>query len=204
MLNLGPVFRTGFIDSGTRACDTNVQDEHVLATLWLLVRRTVQDYGEDNCSHMAAAISYYVLFSIIPLTIFTVSIFGLVVRDEELQQDLAQEIVDFMSVEEGVPLLTPDEDAVTLEYGAAAVDEVQLAIDGLSDTELEDLAADLDAGRTITLAGRGLGPDDVTVRADNLVTDTLDGVANVSGPLAIVGLVGMAWAAAARKWPRFL
>ena len=53
-----------------------------MKTLWLLIRRTAQEYGADNCSHMAAAISYYVLFSIIPLTIFLVSIFGLVVRDD--------------------------------------------------------------------------------------------------------------------------
>ena len=40
--------------------------------LWLLVKRTFQKYGRDNCSQMAAAISYYVLFSIIPLTIVLV------------------------------------------------------------------------------------------------------------------------------------
>jgi len=165
--------------------------------LWLLVKRTAQEYGDDNCSHMAAAISYYFLFSIIPLTIFTVSIFGLIVRDDDLQQDLAEEIVDFMSVEEGVPLLTPDEEAIAQAYGQPAVEEVQLAIDGLSDVEFEEFAAELDAGRTITLAGRALGPDELSVRADNLVTETLDGVADVSGALAIVSLAGMAWAAAA-------
>jgi membrane protein len=169
----------------------------VFAKLWLLIQRTAQEYGDDNCSHMAAAISYYFLFSIIPLTIFTVSIFGLIVRDEDLQQDLAEEIVAFMSVEEGVPLLTPDDEAIVLVYGQPAVGEVQLAIVGLTDEELEELAAELDAGQTITIAGFALGPDEVTVRADNLVTETLDGVAEVSGALAIISLAGMAWAAAA-------
>ena len=167
------------------------------ATLWLLIKRTVQEYGDDNCSHMAAAISYYVLFSIIPLAIFTVSIFGLVVRDDDLQQDIAQEIVDFMNVEEGVPLLQPDEEAIARVYGQPAVEEVQLAIDDLSKSELEQLAAELEAGRTITLAGLALGEDELSVRADNIVTETLEGVADVSGPLAIVGLVGMAWAGSA-------
>ena len=146
---------------------------------------------------MAAAISYSVLFSIIPLTIFTVSIFGLIVRDDDLQQDIAQEIVDFMNVEEGVPLLQPDEEAIARVYGQSAVEEVQLAIDDLSKSELEQLAAELEAGRTITLAGLALGEDELSVRADNIVTETLEGVADVSGPLAIVGLVGMAWAGSA-------
>ena len=163
----------------------------------MLIKRTVQEYGDDNCSHMAAAISYYALFSIIPLTIFTVSIFGLVVRDDDLQQDIAQEIVDFMSVEKGVPLLEPNEDAIAQAYGQPAVAEIQLAIDDLNVAELEQLAAELEAERTVRLAGRELGSGDLSVRADNIVTDTLEGVADVSGALAIVGLVGMAWAASA-------
>ena len=163
----------------------------------MLIKRTVQEFGDDNCSHMAAAISYYALFSIIPLTIFTVSIFGLVVRDDDLQQDIAQEIVDFMSVEKGVPLLEPNEDAIAQAYGQPAVAEIQLAIDDLNVAELEQLAAELEAERTVTLAGRELGSGDLSVRADNIVTDTLEGVADVSGALAIVGLVGMAWAASA-------
>ena len=170
----------------------------MLARLWLLTKRTVQEYGDDNCSHMAAAISYYVLFSIIPLAIFTVSIFGLVVRDDDLQQDIAQEIVDFMNVEEGVPLLKLNEDAITERYGPGAVGEVQAAIDdGLLDAELAELAARLEAEETITIADRELTLNEIDVRADNVVTDTLEGVADVSGALAIVGLVGMAWAASA-------
>ena len=169
----------------------------MLATIWLLIKRTVQEYGDDNCSHMAAAISYYALFSIIPLAIFTISIFGLVVRDDDLQQDIAEEIVEFMSVEKGVPLLQPNEEAITQAFGQPAVEEVQLAIADLNPSELEQLSAELEAGRTITLAGRALGSDELSVRADNIVTDTLEGVADVSGALAIVGLVGMAWAASA-------
>ena len=90
----------------------------LLKTAILLSRRSVEEFFDDNCTQMAAAISYYFLFSIIPLTIFTVSIFGLIVRDEDLQQDLAEEIVNFMSVEEGVPLLTADEEAIDRNYAA--------------------------------------------------------------------------------------
>ncbi|MCH7697320.1 MAG: YihY/virulence factor BrkB family protein [Chloroflexi bacterium] len=169
----------------------------MLARLWLLTKRTVQEYGDDNCSHMAAAISYYVLFSIIPLTIFTVSIFGLIVRDEDTQQNIAEEIVEFLNVEEGVPLLEPNEEAIERLYGAEVVGEVQAAIDDFSVPTIEALAAQLEADEAITLTGIQLTSDEITVRADNIVTDTLEGVANVSGALTVVGLVGMAWAASA-------
>jgi membrane protein len=61
--------------------------------LWLLVKRTFQKYGRDNCGQMAAAISYYVLFSLVPLTIVLVSIFGIVVQDADIRQDVIDEII---------------------------------------------------------------------------------------------------------------
>lgn len=50
----------------------------MLRKLWVITKRTFLGYTGDNCSQLAAAISYYVLFSIAPLTIFTVSVFGVV------------------------------------------------------------------------------------------------------------------------------
>ena len=58
----------------------------------LLFRRSVKEFGDDNCTQMAAAISYYVLFSIFPLIIFLVSVLGIVLRGSELQQDAIDEI----------------------------------------------------------------------------------------------------------------
>ncbi|MDZ4278371.1 MAG: YihY/virulence factor BrkB family protein, partial [Dehalococcoidia bacterium] len=55
----------------------------------------------------------------------------------------------------------------------------------------------LDGGGTVTVAGRTLGSDELTVLSDNVVTDTLKGVSDASAPLTVVGLVGMAWAASA-------
>ena len=135
-----------------------------MKTLWLLVKRTVQEYGDDNCSHMAAAISYYVLFSIIPLTIFTVSIFGLIVRDDDMQQNIAEDIVEFLNVEEGVPLLVPDEDAIQRLYGVEAVGEIQAAIEDFSPATIEALAAQLEDDEPVTLAGNELTSDEIRVR----------------------------------------
>ncbi|MDZ4278142.1 MAG: hypothetical protein U1B78_03275, partial [Dehalococcoidia bacterium] len=97
---------------------------------------------------MAAAISYYVLFSIIPLTIFTVSVFGFVVRDEGLQQDVSDETVDFLNVEPGAPVIEADENAVRERFDTGAVGEVDAALLELTDDEKEELAGTLDGGGT--------------------------------------------------------
>ncbi len=69
----------------------------------ILIFRTVKAFFDDGCSQRAAALSYYVLFSLFPLLIFSVAIIGLFLQDESLQQDLVNEIMDNipLSQEEG-------------------------------------------------------------------------------------------------------
>ena len=64
-----------------------------MRTLLLLAKHTVRKYSDDNCSLLAAAISYYVLFSVVPLTIFLASIFGFVMRNESTRQQVVDSIV---------------------------------------------------------------------------------------------------------------
>ncbi|MFQ5880129.1 MAG: YihY/virulence factor BrkB family protein [Dehalococcoidia bacterium] len=168
-----------------------------MRTLITLLKRTIQEYSADNCSHMAAAISYYVLFSIIPLTVFVVSIFGFAVRDRDLQERVSDEIVSFINIEQGELSLEPDEARIMQRYGASALQEIQTALDELTPPEVEQLAAALDADETVLIADRELGPDELAVRSDNIVIDTIQGVSKVSGALTLVGLVGMAWSASA-------
>jgi membrane protein len=54
----------------------------------------------DRCTQYAAAIAYRVLFSLFPLTIALVSVFGLVLQDDELRQRVVNEIVDILPVSE--------------------------------------------------------------------------------------------------------
>ena len=65
-----------------------------LRHLRILAVRTFKEFGADNCSQMAAAISYYVLFSLFPLLIFSVGILGLLLRDTKLQQDLVDVVLE--------------------------------------------------------------------------------------------------------------
>ena len=106
-----------------------------MRTLFLLAKHTIRKYSDDNCSLLAAAISYYVLFSVVPLTIFLASVFGFVMRDQSTRQQVVDSIVQATPLQE--------------------------------------------------------------TQGTNLVSDTVKGVSRASGPLTVVGLVGLAWSATA-------
>lgn len=55
--------------------------------------RAGKQFDRDNAMTYAAATSYYVLFSLFPTMIFVVTVFGLVVRDPDLQQQTVDSMV---------------------------------------------------------------------------------------------------------------
>jgi membrane protein len=62
--------------------------------------RAIEDLFADRCTQFAAAIAYRVLFSLFPLTILLVSIFGLVLQDDDLRQRVVEFLVDILPVSE--------------------------------------------------------------------------------------------------------
>jgi membrane protein len=62
--------------------------------LKVLAYRSVKGYFDDGCGQRAAAISYYVLFSLFPLVIFSVGILGLLLKDEQLQTEIVDAIME--------------------------------------------------------------------------------------------------------------
>jgi membrane protein len=50
-------------------------------------------YLRDRCPQLAAAVSYHVLFSLVPLFMFLASVFGLVLRDDGIRADLIDELL---------------------------------------------------------------------------------------------------------------
>ena len=58
----------------------------------------VQQFFADNCPQQAAGIAYRVLFSIAPLAIVLVSIFGLVLQDDSVRHEVVDTIVDALPV----------------------------------------------------------------------------------------------------------
>jgi membrane protein len=66
----------------------------LLRTLVRVVPRAVDGYFADRCGQHAAGIAYRVLFSLVPLSIVLVAIFGIVLRNDGLRDDVIREIVD--------------------------------------------------------------------------------------------------------------
>src|SRR5438034_10440320 len=63
-----------------------------------VVPDALQRFFADQCPQQAAAIAYRVLFSIAPLAIVLVSIFGLVLQDDSIRRDVVNTIVDALPV----------------------------------------------------------------------------------------------------------
>jgi membrane protein len=66
----------------------------VFKTIWVFTKQTFISFNRDNCSQHAAAITYFVLFSIIPVAILAVSIIGIILVSEDRRADLVNEILD--------------------------------------------------------------------------------------------------------------
>ncbi len=69
--------------------------------LWHVGREAAAAYSLNLCPQLAAAIAYRVLFSLFPLAIFLVSIFGLLIQNDERRDDIVTWTVDNL-------LLSPD------------------------------------------------------------------------------------------------
>ena len=69
-------------------------------TRWLLLLwHAIVNFGRDRVPQMAAAISYFALLSTFPFLLLALAIFGLVLRDEGLQQRVLTEIVAALPIE---------------------------------------------------------------------------------------------------------
>ena len=58
----------------------------------------LQRFFADQCPQQAAAIAHRVLFPTAPLAIILVSIFGLLLQDDSLREDVVDAIVDALPV----------------------------------------------------------------------------------------------------------
>lgn len=65
-----------------------------------LLKNTVQEWSEDKASRLAAALSYYTIFSLAPLLVIIIAIAGLVFGEETAQQALVGQI-EWLVGEEG-------------------------------------------------------------------------------------------------------
>ncbi len=64
----------------------------------VVLGRAVTNFIEDSGNQMAAAVSYYALFSLFPLTLLAVSIFGVIIRDPGVQDVVLAGIIGFLPI----------------------------------------------------------------------------------------------------------
>ncbi len=93
--------------------------------LGLLVVKTIKEFMQDQCTQMAAAISYYVLFSLFPLSLLAVGISGLVLQNNKLQADLIQFLQD------NLPLSSQGESSVADNVASVAKNVSAFGLFGL-------------------------------------------------------------------------
>jgi membrane protein len=86
---------------------------HLPRRLWRTGREAAAAYSLNLCPQLASAIAYRVLFSLFPLAIFLVSIFGLLIQDDERRDRIVTWIVDNL-------LLSP-EGSVRLDEAVAGL-----------------------------------------------------------------------------------
>src|SRR6478609_4202946 len=72
----------------------------LLRTLLRVIPEAIDGYFTDRCGQHAAGIAYRVLFSLVPLSIVLVAIFGIVLRNDDLRASVIKEIVDALPLSE--------------------------------------------------------------------------------------------------------
>ena len=79
----------------------------VLVLAAVVLRRATANFIEDRATQLAAAVSYFALISLFPLVLLAFSVFGLFLRDAELQARVLDQLVSSIPVD--APLV---EDAI--------------------------------------------------------------------------------------------
>lgn len=84
-------FRAGTVPSPARA--RSPYNAAMARTLWIIIKHAWLGFTRKNLTQLAAAISYYALFSLVPLGIFAVSVAGFVLADETRRAELVNNIL---------------------------------------------------------------------------------------------------------------
>ena len=66
----------------------------------MVLGRSVTNFIEDSGNQMAAAVSYYALFSLFPLTLLAIAILGVLLRDPGVQDQVLVGIIAFLPIQD--------------------------------------------------------------------------------------------------------
>ncbi len=74
--------------------------------MWQVLKSSVQDFVDDDCSHMAAALSYYTVFSLPPLLVLILLLVGAVMDPQDVQGSLENNLQSLMGPRAGQTVRT--------------------------------------------------------------------------------------------------
>lgn len=172
-----------------------------MRTLLLLVQKTWYEFGDDNASQMAAAITYYVLFAVVPLMIFLLSI-ATVALDEERKNDVTAAVEDYLNIvpeDVSISVAGDTKDSIETAYGADALGEIEAELEAINaDANRSDrtaLAQQIEAGEAVEVSGYALQPEQLTVKSKSAVGEAIDRFSGASGTLGVIGFIVTAFSA---------
>ena len=69
-------------------------------TIWTLIKETFQDWSEDKAPRLAAALSYYTVFSLAPLLILVIMIAGFIIgSNDNIRQQILTQVESMMGAQ---------------------------------------------------------------------------------------------------------
>ena len=63
-----------------------------------VLKGAINEFFADNCPHLAAAISYYILLCLFPLVLAAISVFGFIIREPDTGAKVIEVVTDFLPV----------------------------------------------------------------------------------------------------------
>jgi membrane protein len=63
-----------------------------LKNIWYIIIHTFRKFGQDNCATLAAALSYYTIFSIAPMLVIVISMVGTIYGKDAIQGQIFEQV----------------------------------------------------------------------------------------------------------------
>lgn len=75
-----------------------------LRAIWSLIKKTIEDWQNDNAFRLAAALAYYAIFSLAPIIIILVGVASLFLEQAEARQRILEQIETLMGPQSGAAI----------------------------------------------------------------------------------------------------
>ena len=156
----------------------------------------------DNCSQIAAGLSYYVLFASVPLCVLTFSLLS-TLGVEGLQERVVSRIATYVGVDETEVTITIDDAArgeLEAMLGPSGVVDIDGELESINDPDegverRRELVRAIDDGDAVTISGFRLEADQLDSRIEGTFADAVRSYADSRRPIPVISVVLVALSA---------